>query len=41
MNESHLTVVLINTREPEIAAPRIGLACGALEGLQKIDALQR
>jgi NAD-dependent SIR2 family protein deacetylase len=35
------TVIRINTREPEIAAPHIGLACGALEGLQRIDALQR
>jgi len=32
------TVIRINTREPEIAAPHIGLACGALEGLQRIDA---
>lgn len=33
------TVIRINTREPEIKAPHIGLACGALEGLQKIDEL--
>lgn len=33
------TVIRINIREPEIAAPHIGLACGALEGLQQIDAL--
>lgn len=32
-------VVRINIREPEVAAPHIGLACGALEGLQRIDAL--
>ncbi|SJZ70495.1 NAD-dependent protein deacetylase, SIR2 family [Trichlorobacter thiogenes] len=31
------TVIRINTREPEIAAPHIGLACGALEGLMAID----
>ncbi|MDK9718350.1 MAG: NAD-dependent deacetylase [Trichlorobacter sp.] len=35
------TVIRINIREPEIAAPHIGLACGALEGLQRLDALQR
>jgi hypothetical protein len=34
-------VIRINIREPEIAAPHIGLACGALEGLQQIDALLR
>jgi len=33
------TVIRINTREPEIAAPHIGLACGALEGLRLIDGL--
>jgi NAD-dependent SIR2 family protein deacetylase len=33
------TVIRINLRESEIAAPHIGLACGALEGLQQIDAL--
>lgn len=33
------TVIRINTREPEIAAPHLGLACGALEGLRKIDLL--
>jgi NAD-dependent SIR2 family protein deacetylase len=32
------TVIRINTREPEIASPHIGLACGALEGLQRIAA---
>lgn len=31
-------VIRINLREPEIAAPHIGLACGALEGLQRLDA---
>lgn len=31
-------VIRINTREPEIASPHIGLACGALEGLQRINA---
>jgi NAD-dependent SIR2 family protein deacetylase len=35
------TVIRINTREPEIQDPHIGLACGALEGLQRIDALLR
>jgi NAD-dependent SIR2 family protein deacetylase len=32
------TVIRINTREPEIASPHISLPCGALEGLQRIDA---
>ncbi len=32
------TVIRINLREPEIQAPHIGLACGALEGLRAIDA---
>lgn len=31
------TVVRLNPREPEIASPHIGLACGALEGLLAID----
>lgn len=31
------TVIRINTREAEIAAPHISLACGALEGLTLID----
>lgn len=31
------TVIRINTREPEIKKPHIGLACGALEGLRRID----
>jgi len=35
------TVIRINIREPEIAAPHVGLACGALEGLQQINALLR
>jgi NAD-dependent SIR2 family protein deacetylase len=33
------TVIRINTREPEITTPHIGLPCGALEGLQRIDAV--
>lgn len=33
------TVIRINPREPEIKSPHISLACGALEGLRKIDAL--
>ena len=33
------TVIRINPREPDIETPHISLACGALEGLQKIDAL--
>ena len=32
------TVIRINIREPEIVKPHIGFACGALEGLRKIDA---
>lgn len=32
-------VIRINPREAEIDAPHISLECGALEGLQKIDAL--
>jgi len=32
------TVIRINSREPEIATPHIGLACGALEGLERINA---
>jgi len=35
------SVIRINIREPEIAAPHISLACGALDGLQQIDALLR
>lgn len=35
------TVIRINLREPEIKAPHIGLACGALEGLLRIDQLLR
>lgn len=38
---SQATVIRINLREPEIKAPHIGLACGALEGLQRIDHLLR
>lgn len=33
------TVIRINPREPEIDAPHIPMACGALEGLQMIDNL--
>lgn len=35
----HATVIRINPREAEITAPYISLPCGALEGLQAIDAL--
>lgn len=38
-NCQQATVIRINTREPDIKAPHIGLACGALEGLQRINAL--
>ncbi len=38
-NCTHATVIRINPREPEIKVPHISMACGALEGLQKIDAL--
>jgi NAD-dependent SIR2 family protein deacetylase len=38
-NLEHATVIRINPREPEIKAPHISLSCGALEGLQAIDAL--
>ncbi len=31
------TVIRINPREPFIEEPHISLACGALEGLQKIE----
>jgi len=34
------SVIRINPREPEIKAPHLSLPCNALEGLQKIDALQ-
>ncbi len=40
-NHEQATVIRINVREPEIAPPHIGLACGAFEGLQKIDLLLR
>lgn len=33
------TVIRINPREPEIKPPHISLACSALEGLQRMDAL--
>jgi NAD-dependent SIR2 family protein deacetylase len=35
------TVIRINTREPEIQDPHIGLVCGALDGLQMIDGILR
>jgi NAD-dependent SIR2 family protein deacetylase len=38
-DHEHATVIRINPREPEIQKPHISLACGALEGLQAIDAL--
>jgi len=38
-NCEHATVIRINPREPDIKAPHISMPCGALEGLQKIDAL--
>lgn len=33
------TVIRLNLREPEIRLPHIGIACGALEGLSRIDGL--
>jgi len=38
-NYPHATVIRINPREPDIKTPHISLPCGALEGLQKIDAI--
>jgi NAD-dependent SIR2 family protein deacetylase len=38
-NLENATVIRINPREPDIKAPHISMPCGALEGLQKIDAL--
>lgn len=38
-NFEHATVIRINPREPEIKPPHISMPCGALEGLQNIDAL--
>jgi NAD-dependent SIR2 family protein deacetylase len=38
-NLEHATVIRINPREPDIKAPHISMLCGALEGLQRIDAL--
>ena len=38
-NYKDATVIRINPREPEIAAPHISLVCGALEGLQGINRL--
>lgn len=40
-NHEQATVIRINVREPEIAPPHIGLACGAFEGLRMIDLLLR
>ena len=34
----HATVIRINPREPGISSPHISMTCGALEGLQLIDA---
>lgn len=36
-NETGVSVIRINPREPEIRAPHVSLSCGALEGLQAID----
>jgi NAD-dependent SIR2 family protein deacetylase len=33
-----VTVIRINPREPQIGRPHLSLACGALEGLEKINA---
>ncbi len=38
-NFEYATVIRINPSEAEITAPHISLPCGALEGLQAIDAL--
>jgi len=38
-DHEHAMVIRINPREPEIQEPHISLQCGALEGLQAIDAL--
>lgn len=38
-NFEHASVIRINPREPDIMAPHISIPCGALEGLQMIDAL--
>ena len=38
-NLEHATVIRINSREPSIGSPHISMACGALAGLQDIDAL--
>jgi len=38
-NVEHATVIRINPCESEIKAPHISMPCGALEGLQNIDAL--
>ena len=33
------TLVRLNVREPEVPAGQVGLACGALEGLRRVDEL--
>lgn len=38
-NLEQATVIRINPREPEIQAPHLSIPLGALEGLQRIDAL--
>jgi len=38
-NLEHATVIRINPREPEIAAPHISMPYGALEGVREIDAM--
>jgi NAD-dependent SIR2 family protein deacetylase len=38
-NYKNASVIRINPREPDIKAPHISMPCGALEGLQRIDAL--
>jgi hypothetical protein len=35
--QSGTTIIRINPREPQIAAPHLSLACGALEGLRAIE----
>ena len=36
-SRKNVSVIRINPREPEINAPHISIACGALDGLQRID----
>ncbi|MBE0502043.1 MAG: NAD-dependent deacetylase [Desulfuromonadales bacterium] len=38
-NRPQTTVIRINPREPEIRPPHLAIGCGALDGLQKIDAI--